>query len=285
MAPLTAWLLTEAFDLSPDGNSMLQAGGPLWARLPEELLVAVFNALDPPTYLVRCAFVCKAWRIGTAKAALPVLNLRHSDLRWLLHLSDAQMAAVRDVHMRFSCQGGSPSGWTCDANGVKWDSADATASIMLLTFICGRASMLRRLELTWGDNLGCFDVSCTADALHALRDLFNQKSPWTADFVWQKWHHKMICAMLPSSLHALDFAGTGRVSLPDLRRLTALTELRLDMALLTPTGGQLPHFAALRVLSLIGSSYWPWPRGDHDLQGRAPRSPRPWPCAFGVTPC
>ena len=56
--------------------------------------------------------------------------------------------------MRFSCEGGSygPSGWVYggDANGDEWDPADATASIMLLTFICGRASMLQRLELDWG---------------------------------------------------------------------------------------------------------------------------------------
>ena len=45
----------------------------------------------------------------------------------------------------------------------------------------------------------------------------------------------MFCAILPSSLHALVFGG-GRVSLPDLRHLTALTELRLDLAFLTPTG-------------------------------------------------
>ena len=66
----------------------------------------------------------------------------------------------------------------------------------------------------------------------------------------------MISAILPSSL--LAFAGDGRVSLPDLRHLTALTELRLDMAVLSPAGGQLPHLPNLRVLSFIGSRYVPW---------------------------
>ena len=66
----------------------------------------------------------------------------------------------------------------------------------------------------------------------------------------------MFCAMLPNSLLALDFA-CGITPLPDLRHLTALTELRLDLAVLTPTWGhvsaQLPHLPALRVLSFIGA--------------------------------
>lgn len=71
--------------------------------------------------------------------------------------------------------------------------------------------------------------------------------------------YKLISAILPSSL--LAFAGDGRVSLPDLKYLTALTELRLNKAILSPAGGQLPHLPALRVLLFIGSRYAP--RGGH----------------------
>ena len=58
--------------------------------------------------------------------------------------------------------------------------------------------------------------------------VFLSRCPWTANFVWQDWHYKMISAMLPSSLQALSFAGSGfagsgRVSFPDLKHLTALT--------------------------------------------------------------
>ena len=76
--------------------------------------------------------------------------------------------------------------------------------------------------------------------------------------VFEEWHIRMFCAILPSSLHALHFTGKGRVSLPDLKRLTALTELRLNYAVLTPRGGQLPPLPALRVLSLVGTKYSPW---------------------------
>ena len=70
---------------------------------------------------------------------------------------------------------------------------------------------------------------------------------------------EMFCAILPSSLHALHFtASTSKVSLPDLRHLTALTELHLDYAYLTPTIGQLPCLPALRVLSLVGTYYSSW---------------------------
>lgn len=72
----------------------------------------------------------------------------------------------------------------------------------------------------------------------------------------------MLYAIFPGSLHALCFAGSGTVSLPDLKHLTALTELRLDMAVLTPTCEQLPCLPALPVLSLIGAYYWPWDRPD-----------------------
>ena len=65
----------------------------------------------------------------------------------------------------------------------------------------------------------------------------------------------MISAMLPSSLHVLHM--DGRASLPDLGHMTALTELCLDLTVLTPKGGKLPQLPALRVLSLVGSTYGP----------------------------
>ena len=78
----------------------------------------------------------------------------------------------------------------------------------------------------------------------------------------------MFCAILPSSLHALKVAGVGRVSLPDLTHLTALTELRLDWVWLTPKGGQLPRLPALQVLSRIGASCTKEDQGD--AQGECP---------------
>ena len=44
---------------------------------------------------------------------------------------------------------------------------------------------------------------------------------------WQPRDFGIFCAMLPTRLRALDHLG-GRVSLPDLGHLTALTELGLD---------------------------------------------------------
>ena len=98
-------------------------------HLPEELLVAVFNALDHPSDLLACARVCKAWRTGTSKALLPKLDLNNDDLTWLLRLSPIQMAAVREVDVFF----------------VGHDRKYATASAMLFTFICARLPMLQRL--------------------------------------------------------------------------------------------------------------------------------------------
>ncbi len=56
--------------------------------------------------------------------------------------------------------------------------------------------------------------------------------------------------MLSTSLRVLDHKRGGRVSLPDLGHLTALTELRFDQAILT--GGPLPHLPALRLLVAQG---------------------------------
>ena len=149
LAPLTAELLTEAFAANPDSNSVLQAGPFSWGQLPEDLLVSVFSALDHPRDLLACACVCKAWRNGKAKAVLPVLDLQHDDLNWLIQLNHGQMAAVRDINMCFSCEG----------------PPDATASVMLLSFICGRLSRLRRLKLYFGDaDAEFFEVGGTADA-------------------------------------------------------------------------------------------------------------------------
>ena len=131
LAPLTAGLLTEAVALTLDSNSMLQAGAPFWANLPEDLLVSVFSAFDHPRDLLACACVCKAWRSGKAKAVLPVLDVWWADLRLLIQLNHVQMAAVKDVHIRFTSVG----------------PGYATASVMLFTFICGRIPMLQRLKL------------------------------------------------------------------------------------------------------------------------------------------
>ena len=59
----------------------------------------------------------------------------------------------------------------------------------------------------------------------------------------------IFCAMLPTTLRALNHLG-GRVSLPDLGHLTALTHLRLDETVLT--GLPLPQLPALRVLDVNG---------------------------------
>ena len=153
-APLTAWLLMECSTHVADSNSMLQAGPPIWANLPEDLLASVFSALDYPRDLLACACVCKAWRNGKAKVALPVLSLHHTDLEWLSQLTHAQMAAVRDVRMRFLPAHRSQPGCV-------------TASFMLLAFICGRLSMLQQLKLNWENfhDQDHFDeVGCPADA-------------------------------------------------------------------------------------------------------------------------
>ena len=81
---------------------------------------------------------------------MSVLDLQHHDLRWLSRLSHAQMAAVRDVRMRFPSASARP--------------ARATASGMLFVLVCGHVSMLRQLQLDWRvlneeDNLA--EVGCT----------------------------------------------------------------------------------------------------------------------------
>ncbi len=82
---------------------------------------------------------------------MSVLDLHHDDLKWLSQLTHAQMAAVRDVQLRFISAG----------------PGYATASAMLLAFICGRLSMPQRLKLDWGNNYQQEDLSevgCMADA-------------------------------------------------------------------------------------------------------------------------
>ncbi len=95
----------------------------------------------------------------------------------------------------------------------------------------------------------------------------------------QQWDFEKFCAILPSSLHALQLAARGRrVSLPDLRHLTALTELHLDWAHLNPTGGQLPRLTALRVLSLVGAYHSSWQQEAHTHT----RPPSPGPQDLGL---
>ena len=130
---------------------MLQANPWEESHFSEDLLVSVFNWLDHPRDLLTCAGVCKAWRAGKAKATLPTLDLSNDDLTWLLHLNSAQMAAVREVTLGFYSD----------------TPEDATASIMLLAFICGRLPKLRWLKLYWGDPFQQEDfaeVGCTSDA-------------------------------------------------------------------------------------------------------------------------
>lgn len=121
-------------------------------RLPEDLLVSVFNALDHPRDLLACACVCKAWSIGRAKALLPRLRLGHQDLAWLLQLNPVQMAAIRDLCMEF----------------IHDQPEDAAASAMLLAFVCGRLPRLQRLGLdaklipsTFFDPDDFAEVGCT----------------------------------------------------------------------------------------------------------------------------
>ena len=75
------------------------------------------------------------------------------------------------------------------------------------------------------------------------------------------------------SLHALHVHG--RVLLPELRHLTALTELCLDLAVLTPKGEKLPHLPALQVLSDVGSMYGPSDLDDAQTQLRQKLCPDP----------
>ena len=74
-------------------------------------------------------------------------------------------------------------------------------------------------------------------------------------FIWWQRDYRMFCAVLPSSLRALNISNGGKVSLPDLGHLTALTELRLGGVILTPAQERLPHLPALQVLSLECSNY------------------------------
>ena len=84
---------------------------------------------------------------------------------------------------------------------------------------------------------------------------------------WQPRDFGMFSAMLPTSLRVLDHKKGGRVSLPDLGHLTALTELRFDLTILK--GGGLPHLPALRLL-VATAFYMVQPNdlivpGPHDL--------------------
>ena len=58
-----------------------------------------------------------------------------------------------------------------------------------------------------------------------------------------------ISAVLPSSLHTLDL-DAGRVSLPHLGHLTALTKLHSWRTVVTPAWGQLPPLPALQCIHL-----------------------------------
>ena len=248
-APLTGGRRWRLFALDPDSNSMLQAGACFWANLPEDLLVSVFNAFSRPRDLLACACVCKAWRNGKAQAALPVWDLWCKDLLFLVKLNHVQLAAVRDVRMCFRSA----------------DPGCATASTMLLTFICCRLPMLQQLELDWGgveDQEDLLEVGCAAADAYMICKLnkhahcFLQMTERDG-LTWQVSDFEMFCAILPSSVQALHFTGLGRASLPHLGHLTALTELRLDGAFLTPPGGQLPHLPALQALSLVFAEYTP----------------------------
>ena len=128
-------LLTKVFAFNPDSNCMLQAGASLLGKPPKGVAGLCLQCPYHPRDLLACACVCKAWRNGKAKAVLPVLMLHEDDLEWLIQLNHVQMAAVRDVHMPIL-----PVGSGC-----------ATASVMLLAYICGLLPMLQRLKLEWGD--------------------------------------------------------------------------------------------------------------------------------------
>ena len=101
--------------MSLTAGSMLQAGPP--ENFPVDLLLTVFSALTHPRDLLVCACVCKAWRIGRAKALLPKLAVDCDGSNWLLKLNPVQLAAVRDVCMGFNS---TPRGFKrqCHAPGL-----------------------------------------------------------------------------------------------------------------------------------------------------------------------
>lgn len=68
--------------------------------------------------------------------------------------------------------------------------------------------------------------------------------------IWQPRDFGIFSAMLPTSLRALDHWAGGKVSLPDLGHLTALTELCFNDTVIT--GLPLPHLPALRFLDASG---------------------------------
>ena len=75
-------------------------------HLPDELLEAVFNALDHHKDLLARACVCKAWRpaawkTGKAKALLPKLNLQRDHNNCLVRLNHFQREAVRELDIWF----------------------------------------------------------------------------------------------------------------------------------------------------------------------------------------
>ena len=113
---------------------------------------------------------------------------------------------------------------------------------------------------------------------HAVHDL---QEAGRDGMSWQRSDFEMFCAILPSSLQALDFGGYGRASLPDLKHLTALTALRLDWAYLNPARGQLPRLPALRLLSFVGADYAPC----NQVAACYPGPKDLGLCAFNSTPC
>ena len=147
--------IVVALALKPDSQTILQAKPRAGcADLPEELLVSIFHSLRHPRDLLACACVCKAWRHGESKAFQPVLlDLNaHCGLDQLMMMTPIQLAAVRDARISFC-------GHTL---------LSATASVMILTFICRSLPRLQQLMLDWG---GPFEpdedwsqVGCTADA-------------------------------------------------------------------------------------------------------------------------
>ena len=122
-----------------------------WADLPEDLLVAVINTLRHPRDLLACACVCKAWRKTEWKAFQAMMEdlQDYGGLDRLITLTPIQLAALRDVRMGFTCN----------------TPQSATASVMVLAFICRSLPRLQRLELDWGEpDENWSQVGCTADA-------------------------------------------------------------------------------------------------------------------------
>ena len=143
-----------ALALKPDSQITLQAKRPAaWADLPEDLLVSVFNSLRHPRDLLACARVCKAWRNGETRSFQPMLDYvqEYGGLDHLITLTPIQLAALWHVHMGFNND----------------DLQAATASVMILAFLCRSLPRLQRLTLDWIEpfepNENWSQVSCTAD--------------------------------------------------------------------------------------------------------------------------